>query len=257
MAKNVTEASVGRSVVDYVYVASRGAHGIHHVGVFEAHVGSEREIWIGSDGSGMIREARGPVSFYTEAGKARWEAAGRPLLEHGPSAELFAPGCLGTRRAWQEKLPSDPDALWAALAKRPGWLTLKFVYGLLGEALYTPGFCRAAYEVAKRLPDVEVLPIVKDQLGRSGQGLAHEDEGHRLELVFTTDTAELLGQQWYLIDPSGYAPVGTLVSWTAYLARELHISLPPGTPPIPGPPCSPPGTGRGTQTAGGYTIMTG
>lgn len=236
MASNLTEANVDQSGVDFVYVKSMGAHGIHHVGVFEAHVGSQREIWIGGDGSGMIRESRGPVSFYTEAGRARWEAAGSPQLDHGPGTEMFAPGCLGTRRAWQEKLPSDPDALRAALAKKRWSLTLKSVSELVGEALYPPGFCRAAYEVIRRLPDVETLPAVSDQLGRSGHGLAHEDEGHRRELVFNTDTTELLGRQWYLIDPGGYAPVGTLVSWTAYLSRGLHDSLPPGTPPIPEPP---------------------
>ena len=102
-------------------------------------------------------------------------------------------------------------------------------------------------------PTSRFSPAVTDQLGRSGHGL-NAEEGHRLELVFITDTAELLGHQRYLIDPSGYAPVGTLVSWTAYLSRELHYSLPPGAPPIPGPPCSPRGAG---DHAGGYTIMTG
>ena len=40
--------SCGHSLgVDYVYVESRGAHGHHAVGTFEAFVGSHREIWIG------------------------------------------------------------------------------------------------------------------------------------------------------------------------------------------------------------------
>jgi len=53
-----------------VYVESRGAHGHHAVGSFEARVGSRREVWIGSDCSGLIRETSGPVSFFTADGEA-------------------------------------------------------------------------------------------------------------------------------------------------------------------------------------------
>jgi hypothetical protein len=93
-------------VVDFEYTRSTGAHGHQHVGVFDAFVGSQREIWVGSDGSGLIRESSGPVSFFTGAGRARWDAAGSPALEHGSSIGLFAPGCLGggrMRRAWLER----------------------------------------------------------------------------------------------------------------------------------------------------------
>jgi hypothetical protein len=38
--------------------------------------------------------------------------------------------------------------------------------------------CRALYEVAERLPDVEVLGPVCDQLGRSGLGLARVENEH-------------------------------------------------------------------------------
>ena len=85
-------------VVDFEYVRSRGAHGHHLVGSFDAFVGSEREIWVGSDASGLIRSNSGPVAFFTDAGRAQWEAAGSPTLEHGPSIDLFAPGCLGGSR---------------------------------------------------------------------------------------------------------------------------------------------------------------
>jgi hypothetical protein len=43
------------------------------LGLMTTFVGSQREIWVGSDGSGLIREARGPVAFFTEAGMARRE----------------------------------------------------------------------------------------------------------------------------------------------------------------------------------------
>jgi hypothetical protein len=67
----------GGSGVDYVNIEA-GGHGVHAVGGFDAFVGSHREIWIGSDGSCLIRESRGPVSFFTPEGEDRWRAAGSP-----------------------------------------------------------------------------------------------------------------------------------------------------------------------------------
>jgi hypothetical protein len=98
--------------VDYVYVESRGAHGHHAVGRFDALVGSHREIWIGSDCSGLIRETSGPVSFFTAEGEARWRAAGSPDLESS-GIDLFAPGCIGTHRWELADLPLDPSRLAA------------------------------------------------------------------------------------------------------------------------------------------------
>ena len=86
-----------------------------------------------------------------------------------------------------------------------------------------------------RLDDVEILGETSDQ-----------------------DAHELLGYQLFLVDPAhGYAPVGTLVSWCAYIRRELVDSLPAGTPPVPGPPCSPQGSGRGTVIERGFLLGTG
>ncbi len=165
---------VAGASADYVYVESRGAHGHHAVGIFDAFVGSHREIWIGSDGSGLIRETHGPVSFFTEAGRAQWEAAGSPDLE-GSGIDLFAPGCLGRARARLAALPSDRAALASALTVHSP-LTLHDVSQLLGEALVEPEF-RAVYELAAQLPDVEVLPAINDQLGRNGHGLRRIEDG--------------------------------------------------------------------------------
>jgi hypothetical protein len=245
------------SPVDFVYVKSCGAHGHHAAGVFDAFVGSRREIWVGGDCSGLIRESAGPVSFFTETGRAQWQAAGSPELTHGPSLELFAPGCLGSSRARLATLLTDPTALRLALAARSP-VTLKLVYHLLGEMLMSGEFCRALHAVAAGVNGVDVLPAVSDQLGREGHGLSAIEHGQRLELIFNGETSALLGYQRFLVDPDhGYAPVGTLVSWSTYLDRRLVDALPPGTPPIPGPPCSPPGSGRGTRTRGDYSITTG
>jgi hypothetical protein len=243
-------------VVDYVYVESRGAHCHHAVGSFDALVGKHREIWIGSDGSGLIRETSGPVGFFTSEGEARWRAAGSPNLE-GSGIDLFAPGCLGLGRQELAKLPPDPARLGSELSRR-GPLTLQRVYNLLGEALVEPELCRAVYELARRLDHMEELGETRDQLGRPGRGLARVEHGDRVEAIFDSDTSELISYQRFLADPShGYAPAGTLVSWAAFIRRELVDSLPAGIPPVPGPPCSPPGGGRGTVIEPGFHLGTG
>ena len=129
-------------MIDFEYTRSRGAYGHHAVGSFDAFVGCEREIWIGRDGSGLIRESNGPVSFFTEAGRARWQAAGSPELEHGPSIDLFAPGILGGGRMRRARLDRDPEGVEAALRKHA--TTLKDVQELLGEAVVGAEFCQTS-----------------------------------------------------------------------------------------------------------------
>lgn len=220
--------------VDYEYTQSRGAHGHHAVGVFDAFVGSEREIWIGSDGSGLIRSTSGPASFFTPEGKVRWEAAGSPRLTDGPSIDLFAPGCLPGSRARRARLVDHPDGLEAALSSRQP-LTLRAVQELLGETVVKADFCRAVYEIARQLSGVEEVASISDQLGRAGRGLVRVENVHRIELIFSPDISGLLASQHFLAEPQPFAPAGTLHSWSAFLARRLVAALPPRSHPCPAP----------------------
>lgn len=243
------------AVVDFEYIRSQGAHGHHHVGVFDAFVGSRREIWIGSDGSGLIRETGGPVSFFTDAGRAEWEAAGSPALEYGPGIDLFAPGCLGGSRMRRARLERDPEGLNAALEKHVR--TLHDAQELLGEAVVEPEFCEMVYRVACQLPDVEVLHVLGDQLGRVGRGLARVERKERSELIFAADCSELLGYQWCLAEPQPFAPAGKLHSWSAFVERAIVDHLPNDVPPIPKLPCEPPYAGRGFPIGPGFSVTTG
>ncbi|HUA45512.1 MAG TPA: hypothetical protein VMA77_09815 [Solirubrobacteraceae bacterium] len=243
-------------LVDYEYVQSQGAHGHHAVGAFDAFVGSQREIWIGSDGSGLIRESSGPVSFFTVKGREDWKGAGSPALAHAAGIDLFAPGCLPGSRARRARLPSDPDGIEAALSARSP-LTLHTVQELLGEAVVAPDFCRAMYRIARGLSGVEVLNETMDQLGRYGHGLARVEHGERLELIFAGDTSELLAYQRFLAEPQSFAPTGTLNSWSAFIARRVVDALPEDIPPVPALPCVPPGAGRGFVIRPGFLVSTG
>ena len=103
----------------------------------------------------------------------------------------------------------------------------------------------------------EVMDGAVDELGRSGLGIARVEHGHREELIFDPDSRELLARRRVLVDAeAGYAPPGATVGWTCYLARELVDGLPEGTPPVPGPPCSPPGAGRATLIERGFLLGT-
>lgn len=241
-------------MVDFEYTRSRGAHGVHALGQFDAFVGSDREIWIGSDFSGLIRESRGPTSFFTAHGPAQWQAAGAPLLEHEAGIDLFAPGCLGGSRRLRTRTPKNLD-LRSALNDRLA--SLHDVQELLGEAVVTSDFVRESYEVARRLPGVEDVGALSDQVGRVGRGLASIEHRERVELVFAANLSELLGYQWFLAEDHSFAQAGTLHSWSAFLERKIVDRLPEGVPPIPRLPCETPGARRGFSIRRGFTIGTG
>ena len=240
---------------DFEYIRSCGAHGHHAMGSFDAFVGSQREIWVGDDGSGLIRESGGPVSFFTDHGRGQWQAAGSPSLAHGPSIDLFAPGCLGGSRARRARLRRDPEGLQAALIKYA--THLHAVQELLGEGVVAADVSRVAYDAAARLPSVEAVHELVDQLGRSGTGLVEVRGGERVELIFRADRSELLGYRHVLVEPQWFAPAGTLHSWSSYLERAVVDDLPQGTPPVPNLPCEPPFSGRGFPIRPGFSVMTG
>jgi hypothetical protein len=223
--------------------------------LFDAFVGSEREIWIGSDASGLIRESRGPAAFFSESGRSRWEAAGAPALEHDASIDLFAPDCLGGSRRRRRRLGGDPDAVRSSLVSHVA--SLHDAQELLSEAVVSAEFVREVYEVAGRLAGVRAVEELADQLGRAGRGLVGTMRQERLELVFAADLSELLGYQWFLNEDQPFAAAGTLHSWSAFVERAIVDRLPDGIPPVPQLPCEPRGSGRGFVIRPGFSVMTG
>jgi hypothetical protein len=243
----------------YEHIVSRGAHGEFFNGVYQRLREADREVWFGSDGSGLMTEAWTRSSFFIEEQRREWQTAQHRATREDPtpSMDLFAAGCLPGHGPTLAKLPVDPSALASKLEARR-MLTLHSIGDLIGEALVPDLLLRAFHHVAARLPGAEVLATATDELGRNGPGITRVERGKRAELIFDPNSWELVGSREVMVDlDAGYAPPGTVVGWTSYLSREIVDSLPAGTPPVPGPPCSPPGSGRGTRIQPGFSLSTG
>jgi hypothetical protein len=243
----------------YEHIVSRGAHGEIGNNVYQRLREAHREVWFGSDGSGLMKSTLIGSSFFTEEQRKRWESAGHPAARESltPSLDLFAAGCLQGHGPMLSKLPTNPAALAAELETRRK-LTLHRIGELMGEALVPDALGRTLHHVATQLSGAEVLATATDELGRTGHGIARDERGQRVELIFEPDSFELLGNREVLVDPDAdFAPAGAVVGWTSYLSREVVDSLPDGTPPVPGPPCRPPGSGRATLIEQGFLLSTG
>ena len=131
-------------------------------------------------------------------------------------------------------LPTDPTVLYARLAKDAkghgdGLYTEMFtlVGDNLRENFTTPAQRAALYEVAARLPGVELIGDVIDAAGRAGIAVAVVDEdGIREELVFDRTSYELLGEEQIVTsgNPFGY-PAGTVIGHATYLERAVVGAL--------------------------------
>ena len=243
----------------YEHIVSRGAYGEIVNNVYERMRERTREVWFGSDGSGLLTETWVRSTFFNEQQRERWQTADSRAAREDPtpSTDLFAANCWHGHGPFLSTLQTEPAALAKRLEERRQ-LTLHGIGDLIGEALVPEGLLRALYEVAAGLPGVKILASTTDELGRAGHGLARIERTRRVELVFDRGTGELLGSREVLVDPDAdYAPPGAVIGWSSYLSREIVDSLPEGTPPVPRPPCSPAGSGRGTPVEPGFSLSTG
>jgi hypothetical protein len=235
-------ATIAPGPGQYLYVESESAYPSDTYtaagGQFSVLVPQRREIWLGSDDSGWLRETDGQGSFLTPADRAAWVAAGRPSLAGGTSNTRFGPGCLSLGPPDLAALPTDPSALAADISARrieggPPGPAEDFVQigDLLRETDASPALRAALYQVAARIPGVIALGTVTDHAGRSGTGLAYDAAGTRQELIFDPATSALLGEQYTVIGGAGaHEPVGTDVGWAVYLTTRIVDSLPAGRP---------------------------
>jgi len=169
-----------------------------------------RESWIGTDGSGRLRETHGDITFLTAADEAAWVAAGSPSLfgrRDGVADETFGPGELSFLDT--TVLPDEPGALLELIERREliggpdgDAETFVIVGDLLRETWTAPSVRAALYEVVADLPGVELVGRVRDEHGREGIAVAYTEAGSRSILIFDPRSAELLGERVVLTEDS-------------------------------------------------------
>ena len=118
-------------------------------------------------------------------------------------------------------LPSDPDALYARLkseAEGNANGTYPEMFTLVGDALrenYTTPAQRAAlYEVAARLPGIELVGRTVDSAGRAavGVGMENAHDHVRSILLFDPTSSSLLGEEQTMLSGNRSA-IPTAPSW--------------------------------------------
>jgi hypothetical protein len=193
-----------------------------------------REIWQGPTG-GLIRETSAKPEFLSARDRANWIAAGSPEVSAPKSSEtLGPPPPLG--------LPVDPDALYAKLHDESvgnSHGTEAEMLTLVGDALRetdaSPALRASLYEVAARIPGVELIGPVVDRIGRHGLAVARTDTYHeRHELIFDPKTSVLLGEEYAVLDGNEFGyPSGTVTGYATYVSRGVVNGLNARPSPVP------------------------
>jgi hypothetical protein len=183
-----------------------------------------REIWLGPRNGGYLRERWHKPTFPSAADRRAWIAAGRPQVNSPKDSAKLPPSP-------RPQLPADPDALYATIydraighgnGTRPEMFTL--VADALRESGASPALRAALYEVAARIPGVELLGPATDRVGRHGVAVAYVDGKihERHELIFDRRTAALLGEEYVQLDgnPYGYR-AGTVTGYATYVVSGV------------------------------------
>jgi hypothetical protein len=226
----------------------------------------QREIWIGADGSGRIRETASDPAFPSAKDRHNWIALGKPKLLTGPSDDHFGPGGLSDGPVDLSKLPTDPAQLAALISSRkieggPPGPAEDFVQvgDLLRESDASPALRAALFKVAAGIPGVKLLGTVTDSDGRPGIAIAYPhsasnepspmpsaspsataspsaspgpgdgSQGTVLnELIFDPDTSGLLAEQTVLVRPDNSTK---LLGYSDYLLSGVVGSVSDVPPP--------------------------
>ena len=211
------------------------------------HAPERRQVWIGADGSGLLRESFGTATFTSAADRSLCDAMPKGAISQPGTSNLwFAPHCfsIGPNNN-VNALSTDPRKLLLQMRRADGGprsASEDFVHvgDFLRETDARPALRAALYRAAALIPGVRLLGEVRDHLGRVGLGVAYRNN----ELIFNPRTAALMAEQT-IGDPD----------WTVYLASRVVNRLPQRSPLPLTPPCVKYG-GHVTQTPAG-DVQTG
>ena len=163
----------------------------------------------------------GPPQFFSDAERARWEAAGKPGF--GPSAGIDTtdPAAGSLSFGWEtlgvharDEIPTDPGALAQLVAsgargtKNPlPYEEFQLIAEVLRFAPLSGAQTAAFYQVLAALPGIELVGPAKDSLGRAGTAFAVDRGGPtREELILDPRTGRLLGSRTTLTAPDPHTP---------------------------------------------------
>jgi hypothetical protein len=198
---------------------------------FSALVPHVREAWLAPDGTGWLVQTGGKAEFLSPRDREDWIAAGRPVFGN-EDMDLALNNSDGPNVPMVTlSLPSDPDRLYARIKRDAGSGGSRLqeeMFTLVGDALRethaTPAQRAALYEVAARIPGVELVGETTDRAHRPGIAVAMRDEENRTRqmLIFDPETAELLGEEETAIDGNSWGfPDGTVIGYATYLESAV------------------------------------
>jgi hypothetical protein len=229
-------AASGPSLVphrgQYLYVASdsnQESDAIVNGKECVTYAPERRQVWIGADGSGLLRESFGTATFTSAGDRSLCQAMPKGAISQPGTSNLwFAPHCfsIGPNND-VNALSTDPRKLLVQMRRADGGphsAGEDFVHvgDFLRETDARPALRAALYRAAALIPGVRLLGTVRDHLGRHGLGVAYRNH----ELIFNPQTAALMAEQT-IGDPG----------WTAYLASRVVNRLPRRSPLPLTPPC--------------------
>lgn len=190
-------------------------------------VPQEREFWLGTDGSGRIRQQYGIPQFFSEADRLAWEEAGVPGMEPLRD-QTFSPGEIPFE--YYTDLPTDVPALaqhvqeMAEATDNPlAWQMFDYVGALLREMPHPPEMRQMLFQVGSDIEGVEVITQTVDRVGRPAVALSHvgtfNEMTTRRTLFFDPEDYTLLGEEEILLEPAPWfdADPGETIGWITYL----------------------------------------
>ena len=220
-------------------VASLEPGGSGTSATFVALQTSSHEIWIGNDASGRIVRKDGPPQFFSDAERARWEAAGKPGFGRSAGIDTTDPAAGSLSFGWEtlgvharDDIPTDPGALAQLVAsgargtKNPlPYEEFQVIAEVLRFAPLSGAQTAAFYQVLAALPGIELVGPAKDSLGRAGTAFAVDRGGPtREELILDPRTGRLLGSRTTLTAPDPQyagAPAGTVLGYETIVSTGV------------------------------------
>jgi hypothetical protein len=236
----VAQAAAAQAPIDgdlpYLYMKTRSTGVTTSVAggrAWSVYAPTTREQWIARDGSGRVRTIEGPLKWVGAADREAWEASGRiPFLTGGwgrhVDEEDFPPGRFhnfvpgGTALS---DLPTDPTDLAAWLEQRVrdpkagagagngfsvAVRTLTLVAEILNNPFAPPQLRAALYEAEGRIPGIEYLGEVTDELGRRGVAVGAESANSGAptiySLVFDPKTSQVLATEQKILEAPSALP---------------------------------------------------